>query len=86
MPLHSCRQEGNPLALAAFICSLIGFFSGGILSPIGVILALFALGKHPRGFAIAALILGLLGSACISGIVLTGVLAAAPLPRGSPCA
>lgn len=76
MPMHACRAEGNPLALAAFICSLIGFFSGGILSPIGVILALFAMGKHPRGFAIAALILGLMGSACISGLVLAGVLGA----------
>lgn len=54
--------ESNPLGLAGFIVSLIGFLAGGILCPIGFILSLFALGRRPRGFAIAGAIIGFLGS------------------------
>ena len=59
--------ESNGLGLAGFICSLVGLCSGGALSPIGLILSLVALKDKPRGFAIAGVILGALGSC---GIVL----------------
>lgn len=55
-------NETNPLGLAGFICSLIGLVSVGILSPVGLILSLVALGRQPKGFAIAGVILGLLGT------------------------
>jgi hypothetical protein len=53
----------NGLGIAGFIVSLIGLLGTcGALSPIGLILSLVAMFKRPRGFAIAGLILGLLGS------------------------
>lgn len=52
----------NGLAIAGFICALLGLESGGVLSPVGLILSLVALGREPRGFAIAGVILGLLGT------------------------
>jgi hypothetical protein len=57
------QPQTNGLGIASFVCALVGlFFTGGLLCPIAVILGLIALGRAPRGFAIAGLILGLLGS------------------------
>ncbi|MHC5022347.1 MAG: type II secretion system protein GspG [Planctomycetota bacterium] len=54
--------QSNGLGIAGFVCSLVGLlFTGGLLSPIGLILSLVALGRQPRGFAVAGLVLGLLG-------------------------
>lgn len=54
----------NGLGLAGFITSLVGLIAcGGVLSPIGLILSLVALGREPRGFAIAGVVLGLVGTA-----------------------
>ena len=56
-------RQTNGLGLAGFICSLVGLLvTGGLLCPIGLILSIAALGRQPRGFAIAGLILGLLGT------------------------
>lgn len=53
----------NALGVAGFVCSLVGLvFTGGLLCPIGLVLSLVALGRPPRGFAWAGLILGLLGT------------------------
>lgn len=52
----------NGLGLAGFIVSLVGFFLGCVLCPVGLLLSLIALFKAPRGFAIAGVILGLIGS------------------------
>jgi hypothetical protein len=52
----------NGLGIAGFVCSLVGLCAGGLLSPVGLILSLVALGREPRGFAIAGVILGALGS------------------------
>lgn len=80
--------ESNGLGLAGFVCSLVGLCSGGLLSPVGLILSLVALGRQPRGFAIAGVVLGLLGSC---GIILSivflplfllGVLASAGVAGG----
>jgi len=55
--------SSNGLGIAGFVCSLAGLLlTGGLLCPIGLILSLFALGREPRGFAIAGVILGLLGT------------------------
>lgn len=74
-------DQGNTLGLAGFICSLVGLTTGGFLSPIGLILSLVALGREPRGFAIAGTIVGLLGSCgailfiAMGGLALLGITA-----------
>ena len=74
--------ETNGLGLAGFIVSLVGLCSGGLLSPIGLILSLIALGRCPRGFAIAGVVIGALGSCgilislLVLPFVLVGMLAA----------
>lgn len=55
-------QPFNGLGLAGFIVSLLGYFTGCILCPVGLLLSFIALFKRPRGFAIAGFILGLIGS------------------------
>ncbi|MCH8343791.1 MAG: DUF4190 domain-containing protein [Planctomycetes bacterium] len=56
-------QQTNGMAIAGFVCSLVGLVSGGhLLSPIGLILSLVALKREGgRGWAIAGIILGGLG-------------------------
>lgn len=54
--------EQNGLGLAAFIVSLVGLFSVGILSPVAVIMGAIAMRRDPKGFALAGLIIGLFGS------------------------
>lgn len=55
-------QPSNGLAIAGFVCSLIGFLTMGTLSLVGLILSLVALGKPGRrGLAIGGIILGVLG-------------------------
>ena len=65
---HGGARE-NGLGLAGFIVSLVGLVSCGLLSPIGVILSIIGLFKEPRGFAIAGLIIGLIGTLFIGAIV-----------------
>lgn len=55
-------NQSNGVGLAGFIVSLIGFVACQPLCLLGVILSLVGLGKEPKGFAIAGLIIGLLGS------------------------
>jgi hypothetical protein len=71
--------ESNALGLAGFIVSLVGLCAGGVLSPVGLILSLVALGRPPRGFAIAGTVLGLLGSCGIVVAVVLAILAPALL-------
>jgi hypothetical protein len=62
------QPQSNSLGLAGFICALIGLVLGvttgvgGLLSIVGLVISLIALGREPRGFAIAGVIIGLLGS------------------------
>jgi hypothetical protein len=55
-------QPSNAMGVAGFIFSLIGFLLCGLLCPIGALLSLIGLFKEPRGFAIAGLVIGLIGS------------------------
>lgn len=68
--------EQNGLGLAAFIVSLVGLFSAGILSPIAAIMGAIALGRNPKGFAIAGLVIGLFGSIwmCLIAALFFGLL------------
>ncbi|MCA9310517.1 MAG: hypothetical protein KDA21_04875 [Phycisphaerales bacterium] len=52
----------NSLGTAGFIVALVGFFTGGCLSPIGFVMSLVALGREPKGLAIAGVIIGAFGS------------------------
>lgn len=64
-------SQTNGLGLAGFIVSLVGLVvTGGFLCPVGVLLSGIALFKPPRAFAVAGLILGLIGSALAVMIVL----------------
>ncbi len=69
----------NGLGQAGFIVSLVGWFTLGLLCPIGLILSFFGLFRRPRGFATAGVILGLVGSIVfvIIGLVLTVAVTAA---------
>jgi hypothetical protein len=74
---YAPASETNSLGLAGFICSILGLVTAGILSPIGLILSLVALGRRPRGFAIAGVVIGLVGSC--GGIVIFLLFSAAIL-------
>lgn len=76
-PPIAYTSSSNGLGVAAFVCSLIGLFTGGLLSPIGLILGLVALGRPPRGMAIAGVVLGFLGTC--GGFILLIVFGAAIL-------
>jgi hypothetical protein len=53
----------NGLGIAGFVVSLVGLLgTGGLLCPIGLIMSLIALGRQPKGFAIAGVVIGLLGT------------------------
>lgn len=56
------RTESNPLGVAGFVISIVGLCVGGLLSPVGLVLSLVALGKQPRGFAVAGVVIGAIGS------------------------
>lgn len=68
-------SPSNGLGLAGFITSLVGWVSCGLLCPIGLLLSLIALFKPPRGFAIAGLIIGGLGSTFLATFGLAIILA-----------
>ncbi|MCL4211241.1 MAG: type II secretion system protein GspG [Phycisphaeraceae bacterium] len=76
-PPAAYAPPSNGLGVAAFVCSLIGLFTGGLLSPIGLILGLVALGRPPRGLAIAGVVLGFLGTC--GGLILFLIFGAALL-------
>ena len=60
---YAPARPTNGLGIAGFVCSLVGLLlTGGLLSPVGLVLSLVALGRRPRGFAVAGVILGALGS------------------------
>jgi hypothetical protein len=60
-PPPPLRSQTNGLGIAGFIVSLVGVFTC-VLSPVGLILSLVGLRKHPRGFAIAGSIIGGIGT------------------------
>jgi len=55
-------NEANGLAIAGFVISLVGLCSGGVLSPIGLILSIVAATRPPRTLAVWGIVLGVIGS------------------------
>lgn len=75
----------NMLGLIGFIISIVGLvFTCGLASPLGLLLSLFGLLSRPRGYALAGVVTGLLGSAWIvllaGGLWAMGVLAMVAQP------
>lgn len=63
------ERQTNMLGIVGFVLSLLGILgTGGLLCPVGLVLSLIALGRPPRGFAVAGVVLGLLGTC--GGIIL----------------
>jgi len=54
------RTPSNPLGIVGFVLSLLC-----ITSPLGLLISLIALFKNPKGFAIAGVMLGMIGTAII---------------------
>ena len=52
-------RDTNTMGLVGFILAVVGVFSGGCLSIIGLVFSLIGLGKEPRGFAIAGVVISL---------------------------
>ena len=52
------RRSMNGLGIAGFIVSVVGVFTLGCLSPVGVLLSLIAAFRRPRGFASAGVVIG----------------------------
>jgi hypothetical protein len=62
--------QENFLGITGFVVSILGLvFTCGILSPIGLLISLAGLFSRPRGYAIAGVVTGLLGSLWIVMIV-----------------
>ena len=67
-PYSQSPPQENGFGLAGFIVSIAALFLCGIPSIVGVLLSLIGLRKQPQGFAIAGLILGLVGLVEIIGV------------------
>jgi Na+-driven multidrug efflux pump len=75
-PYQPSQQYGNVqpapsngLGIAGFVVSLVGLIPCGLLCPLGALLSLIAVFRQPRGFAIAGLIIGTLGSIMLAAVV-----------------
>lgn len=79
------QPRENMLGLIGFITSIVGLvFTCGIASPLGLLLSLFGLLSRPRGYALAGVVTGLLGSAWLvalaAGVWAMGVMAMVAKP------
>lgn len=72
-------QEKNGMGIAGFVLAMVALFSSWvpfarwIVWLLGLIFSLIGLGKQPKGFAIAGLIISLIGLALIVLIIVLGV-------------
>ncbi len=64
MDYDAPKNNSNTMGLIGFIISIVSLVGcGGLLSPISLIFSIIGLGKQPKGFAIAGLVLSLIGLA-----------------------
>lgn len=61
-PRYDEPMPGEPRS-GSNVLGIVGFILAFCISPVGLLVSLIALFKRPRGFAIAGVIVGLLGSA-----------------------
>ncbi|MBW3599526.1 MAG: hypothetical protein KY475_19915 [Planctomycetes bacterium] len=74
----------NRLGKTGLWTSVLGLVTCGLLSPVGLFLSFAALGKKPRGAAMAGLLIGLLGSlwiAFLGSLAVGGAMSAAALEQ-----
>lgn len=70
-------NDSNGVAMAGFVCSLMGLISCGLLSPVGLILSMMGMGKQAnKGLAIAGLVMGIIGSIWVIVAIVFGLFAA----------
>jgi hypothetical protein len=86
-PEAAPASQTNALAVAGLTCSVIGLILnvlaglGAVLCVIGLLMCLVALGRPPRGMAIAGVVVGLLGT-CLGAVFLVFVSGAAAVGLG----
>ncbi|MCP4759718.1 MAG: DUF4190 domain-containing protein [Planctomycetes bacterium] len=73
-PENPLPPDQNGLGTAAFVISIIGLFSAGILSIVGLIMGAIAMKREPKGLAIAGFVIGIVG--IFWGCLLIGLYAA----------
>lgn len=66
------RSRSNGFGVAGFVLSLMGFFTCGVLSPLGLLFSVLGMFRAPRGLATAGMVMGLVGTGAI-GMFLTAV-------------
>lgn len=74
-PSAPSQNQSNGLGIAGFIVSLLGIIGTcGLLSPVGLVMSIIAMKREPKGFAIAGLVLGIIGSlSVLIGVILIGL-------------
>lgn len=75
-PARPMVRSENGLGVAGFIISVLAILTCGILSPIALLVSLAGMLRRPRGFAIAGVVLGGLGTALVCAVVALTVSAA----------
>jgi hypothetical protein len=63
------KPPKNGIGTAGFVFSILGIFTGGLLSPIGLLFSFFGLFKRPRSLAASGFVLSLLGVGFVSSMV-----------------
>lgn len=69
------QPENDGMAVAGFVCSLLGIISCGFLSPVGLILSWISLSRKSSGLATAGLVIGIIGSLWIIIALVFGLFA-----------
>lgn len=69
------KPPTNGLGIAGFTFGILGLFTFGLLSPIGLLLSFFGLFKKPRGFAAAGFAMSLVGVGFIGAAATLPVIA-----------
>ncbi len=63
------KPPTNGLGTAGFVFGILGIFTFGFLSPLGLLLSFFGLFKRPRGLAMTGFVLSLLGVGFIGSMI-----------------
>ena len=67
-----CCRGVNGLGIFGLVLSILGVFTFGMLSPLGMAVSLLALRRAPRGAALTGAVLGFLGTAVVATAVIGG--------------
>lgn len=59
------RKQSNGFGVAGFVLSILGFFTCGVLSPLGLLFSTLGIFRAPRGLATAGLVMGMAGTGAV---------------------